>query len=122
MPGNTYVQPVAGEPSLGTPHEHYYVISNGVDLATGTYQIDLSTQVPVGTKRVYVWFWCQYTATGTCSLRNTASTISYAAFSALLGTYGGAQGYVTLDANRCYNFVCNTAITNLNQVMNYYDL
>ena len=54
MAGNSWQQPVAGEPSLGTLHKHFNAIL-GVDPGdTNWHAVDCSGQVPVGCKAIQV--------------------------------------------------------------------
>jgi hypothetical protein len=64
MPGNTFVQPVAGEPSGGTPHLHYANILNTDPAGSAWASIDLSAQVPVGTNAIFVYCAIQSATSG----------------------------------------------------------
>ncbi|MFA5376766.1 MAG: hypothetical protein WC455_13540 [Dehalococcoidia bacterium] len=49
---NSWQQPVAGEPSCGTLHPHFKeLVTNGTP-AAGYYNVDVSAEVPVGTKAI----------------------------------------------------------------------
>ncbi len=52
---NSWQAPVAGEPSLGTMHEHYADLAiESTPSATAYYTIDVSGEVPVGTMCIYI--------------------------------------------------------------------
>lgn len=53
MAGNSWSQPVAGEPSWGSPHTHVETLVNNFDpSSTGNYTVTCST-VPTGTTGIY---------------------------------------------------------------------
>jgi hypothetical protein len=52
MAGNSWQQPVAGEPSWGSPHEHLYDTGSSDPADANVHSLDLSAQVPVGTMGV----------------------------------------------------------------------
>jgi len=55
MAGNSWQQPVSGEPSWGTFHPHFKEFVLNTDPASTAVQtLDLSAEVPVGTKMVAV--------------------------------------------------------------------
>ena len=66
MAGNSWQQPVAGEPSWGTFHPHYSAdVLNNVDPAdTNWTAVDLSGHVPVGAKMVKIRVQCLSATTG----------------------------------------------------------
>ena len=55
MAGNSWQQPVAGEPSLGTPHFHRWNSGIAVPAGTGQQTLSLVGQVPTGTKAVFCY-------------------------------------------------------------------
>ena len=67
MAGNSWQQPVAGEPSCGTLHWHSAVIYNADVADTNWHSIDLSAQIPAGAKAVKCHY--EFTSTGSHYIR-----------------------------------------------------
>lgn len=120
------LQPVAGEPSLGTWHEHYYRIHTAYDpLSTPTtIYIDLSGQVPVGATAVSVHGYFRSTTVGyTVAIMDTAGTKCYGwGFAPAANTYGQfVAPFVRLDADYKFRMIfSNEAIDRVDTWMNAY--
>jgi dUTPase len=78
MPGNTFVQPVAGEPSGGTQHLHVAVVLSADPASTSVQTLDLSAQVPVGTTAVALLFGAMGNAANqTLTICNSDGSVDY---------------------------------------------
>ena len=78
MAGNSWQQPVAGEPSWGTPHLHYVQALSTNPADTNITELDLSAYVPVGTKGVIGWMQSDSTtANDNVYILNAAGTEFY---------------------------------------------
>jgi hypothetical protein len=116
-----YYSPVAGEPSLGTPHEHHKVIYTNASLAANANPtIDLSGDVPAGVTLVFVWYACYFGGGGNTWLKNTAETVKYAKVRQNANVHAGAQAFVTLDSSRKFKFVNEVAVSELDMELTYY--
>ncbi|MBE3088023.1 MAG: hypothetical protein IMZ71_02755 [Chloroflexi bacterium] len=120
------VQPVAGEPSWGTLHPHKATIINAANHSgAGWTTVDISAQVPVGTKVIY------------CRLQITSSVageyVIMADTSARAGTFELVQytqlangainlcGYLTLSPTYTFDwYASNAVLTVVDAIMQGY--
>jgi hypothetical protein len=115
--------PVAGEPSLGTPHPHLYVIQNGGALSAATHDFDVSAQVPVGTKQIYVTCDAVSTAGGVkVSLQDTSGNEFSSCQSAGSNFHGNLGSFVALDSSYLFRIVIsiNAATTFILRMTDYF--
>jgi hypothetical protein len=75
---NSWQQPVAGEPSLGTDHEHYAIIWSTVPPNNNVQVLSLAAYVPAGTKTVEGrWYMSANAANKEGYIYNVAGTNVY---------------------------------------------
>ena len=121
MAGNSWQQPVAGEPSWGTPHTHKVILVNNYDPGTLTVAIDCSAQVPVGTKGIYIHGYFTAAALNALAIRDTGGTDWIYASNKVAGGITDYAGIVELDANRSFTMVySSTNISGSYMWMNAY--
>jgi len=115
MAGNSWQQPVAGEPSLGTGHFHPGIILNVDPASTALQTLDISAYVPVGTKKVSGWgTFVSATAGRTVQLEDAADTIVYAKSYTVAGATKDFSWECAVDADRkIYWKVSNTDVSSL---------
>ena len=101
MAGNSWQQPVAGEPSAGTFHPKYALIMNNVDPAdTNWHEVDISASVPVGTKAIFVTGQFTTTVATNYQMSNANGGSSYIVNVAATNGYGGVCGIVPVSSTR----------------------
>ncbi len=103
---NSWQQPVAGEPSLGTAHPHSALILNNYDpLASGNYTVDISAQVPVGTTRVWVEMdFSSTVADREGGMVNAASNYCFRGNVAVANGHVACAGYAPVSSTRTVTF------------------
>lgn len=111
MAGNSWQQPVAGEPSVGTFHFHYAIVLSASDVPDANWhELDISAQVPVGTKAVHVWIQATssngtdefYAGDGTNRLVNTGYVQN-------AGQYPAGSGIIPVSATRTIQYKASNA-------------
>ncbi len=121
----TYYAPNTSEPSLGTLHEHYKrLVSNADPIGTTTSIINVSGEVPAGTKAI--WIMSEYRANVTgeyVSLSTTGGSQEVRlGYTQVANVQVRTEGIVTLAANQ--TFVWTSSSGNLLNVyidlFNYY--
>jgi hypothetical protein len=102
MAGNSWQQPVAGEPSWGSPHTHEASLLSNYNIADANWRaVDLSAHVPVGTRAAT--FHYQVTSTSTHALYfSTASggTVYFKTFVPIANGYALGQFSMPVTAER----------------------
>jgi hypothetical protein len=101
--GNSWQSPVTGEPSWGTPHTHYkanVVSTNPAD--TNWHEVDLSAEVPMGSKGVMLTFSMQETAgvVRTLSISNADTGNVFCNLTNVSSAVGCGQGICPLSSTR----------------------
>ena len=111
MAGNSWQQPVAGEPSCGTPHRKYNLALDVDPASTAVQTLDLSALVPVGTKAVAVMLVMQSTNAGDylriCDSGNTE--IYGYALAQVANVYCSGYCIAPVDSSRYIYWVINNA-------------
>ena len=113
-------QVVSSEPSLGTPHAMgtVYAPYSAASIAAGTVTVTVSN-IPTGTKAVWVWFDALYSAEGTVSIQ-TVGGVSFLSASEKINQYGNGGCLIPIDSNKQFKLVNNTALTSLNMKVTGY--
>jgi hypothetical protein len=108
MPGNSYVQPVAGEPSWGTPHTNVAQLVSGVDPAsTGNVTVTCST-APTGANGIFGRVsQTALTAGRVVNIKNVSGTTYAECINPAAGLYGAQTFVVPIDSNK--QFVYNAS-------------
>ena len=99
---NSWQQPVAGEPSLGTPHPHIDTVINTDPGATTLQTVSLAAYVPVGTKAVALQLALTSTTAGDfAAFKDSTDTLFYATIRAQVANLQ-TDGWVIVpvDSNR----------------------
>jgi hypothetical protein len=118
---NSFQSPVDGEPSLGTPHPHNYQILDNFSHAVGTHTIDVSAQVPVGTKAISITYVATSPAVaGQIEIQTIAGLIQIESIAGSASWFGGG-GIVLLDSAYTFNMVVkNQNLTTIYMWMTVY--
>jgi hypothetical protein len=105
---NSFQSPVAGEPSLGTPHPHVERLVNGPGAGTGTYTYTVTA--PAGATQVYLWAEFSSGTAGTyIFVQSTAGVEGFRVFAPVANQYIAGAGIVRLDASKQFNVVVGGA-------------
>ena len=103
--GNSWQSPVTGEPSLGTMHPHNYQILNNASQAVGTLVVNVSAQVPVGAKAVFITYAATSPAAGgQIEIQTTGGLIQIESIAGAASWFGGG-GIVLVDSVYSFNMV-----------------
>ena len=121
---NSWQQPVAGEPSLGTGHFHTETILNVDPASTAIQTLDISAYVPAGTKAVRGWgTFVSATAGRTIQLTNAGGTAVYGKSYTIAGATTPFVWECAVDANRnIYWVVSNADVSSLLLYLVRYEL
>ena len=108
---NSWPQPVAGEPSCGTPHKKYNLALDTDPASTAVQTLDLSALVPVGTWAVALNLTLNSTTAGDyfriCDSGNTE--IYGQAITQVANQYQGGYCIAPVGANRYIYWQVNNA-------------
>lgn len=96
MSGNSWQQPIAGEPSLGTPHPHDVQLLVIDPADSNWYSIDLSVQVPVETTSIFVYGYITGTSSWYLRLSDASGGTVH-----LEAVCAGATGYYANFSGPC---------------------
>jgi len=118
MAGNSWQQPVSGQPSLGTLHYcASTVLVNNVDPAgTGVTAVDCSGSVPVGCKAIHIQCHVRSNTTAGRTLRihdSDGSTQRWDVAEPVVNIYACGSGIAYLDASRNMYWSASNADVNL---------
>ena len=116
MAGNSWQQPVAGEPSVGTPHVHYAQLYTGDPADTNWHSIDLTAQVPVGTKAIDIEASIQETAgvSRLLSISNASGGTAFRRARTISSQQGYCGGLMPISADyKIWWYVDNADVDNV---------
>jgi hypothetical protein len=121
-------QVVSGEPSLETPHKHYYLAVNAVDPGAAGWSAAINlTEYPVGTTQVYVTMRIKDSAVGKYVQvgGDDSSTLRpyIRQYIQVNATYIERSGWVKLDSNkRIYWYASASTLIEVNVWVEEYSL
>lgn len=123
--GDRLGQVVASEPSLGNPHPHYKLLVNNASPGAGYATVDVSAEVPVGTKMIYVNVQHTTAAAGRRVTCYTDSTPTPArgpvnAITTVASVVATGSGLVILAADRTFVYGTSGALAGLYIEMHEY--
>lgn len=110
-----FYAPVAGEPSLGTPHKHVATFLAAYDPSSTptTVDVDCSTQVPTGTTAIQInMLWISPTVGRRVDIEDTSGNLFLPMFQAVANQYVHGSIIVTLDAALKYRILFENADIN----------
>lgn len=106
MAGNSWQQPVSGEPSWGSMHPHLETIVDTYDPTTTNDITVTCTNVPTGTKAIFGWFRFYSTNARYLSIKDaSANTWSKGQNIAANNAYG--YFCVPLDSGKQFKYAVN---------------
>jgi hypothetical protein len=122
MAGNSWQQPVSGEPSLGTPHYHAATLVDNGDPAVTTDITVTVSDVPTGTKAIYGY--CAFsssTAGHTLQIKNSGGTVCSQSRIQVNGQYMEFPFIVDLDSSKQFKYaVSNAAVNGVYILLRFY--
>jgi hypothetical protein len=118
---NSWQSPVAGEPSLGTPHVHSVLLNNNSSYAGAATETLTASGVPTGTKAIAITGYLNSAGTQAFSFTDVAGTIFILSV-CNAGTNGNFYGVVPLDSNKQFKFVHAAAVTGMYSYYTLYDI
>lgn len=112
---STLYAPVPGEPSLGTPHSHVFLILNNYDpLSTPTtYTVDISAQLPVGAKLIWVEMDFSSTiADREAGMLDASANYTFRGNCAVANGHAACAGFAPVSSTRTVTFYFDNASIN----------
>ena len=109
MAGNSWQQPVAGEPSWGSPHTHVETLVNAANPGNTSDVTVTCTNVPTGTKGIWGYATIGGVTTGrVLNIKDSSGNVWRAIYEAY-GTTGEGSFFVPLNSSKQFLYNVDNA-------------